>query len=38
MAESLDVCCEKKSEVYTCPMTQFVNLISGKGRSPFSIA
>lgn len=34
MAESLDVCCEKKSEVYTCPMTQFVNLISGKWAIP----
>ncbi|KJN31765.1 winged helix-turn-helix transcriptional regulator [Enterobacter sichuanensis] len=34
MAERLDVCCEKKSEVYTCPMTQFVNLISGKWAIP----
>ncbi|MCM6969182.1 winged helix-turn-helix transcriptional regulator [Enterobacter hormaechei] len=30
MAELLEACCEKKSEAYTCPMTQFVNLISGK--------
>ena len=28
MAEMLGECCEKKSEAYTCPMTQFVNLIS----------
>ncbi|MGX5025916.1 winged helix-turn-helix transcriptional regulator [Enterobacter asburiae] len=34
MAEMLGVCCEKKSEVYTCPMTQFVNLISGKWAIP----
>lgn len=34
MAEMLDVSCEKKSEVYTCPMTQFVNLISGKWAIP----
>ena len=30
MAEMLGECCEKKSEAYTCPMTQFVNLLSGK--------
>lgn len=34
MAEMLEVCCEKKSEAYTCPMTQFVNLISGKWAIP----
>jgi DNA-binding HxlR family transcriptional regulator len=34
MAERLEVCCEKKSEAYTCPMTQFVNLISGKWAIP----
>lgn len=27
-------CHAKKSEVYTCPMTQFVNLISGKWAIP----
>ena len=34
MAEMLGECCEKKSEAYTCPMTQFVNLISGKWAIP----
>ncbi|HDV8221949.1 helix-turn-helix transcriptional regulator [Enterobacter hormaechei] len=34
MAELLEACCEKKSEAYTCPMTQFVNLISGKWAIP----
>ncbi|HBO0720925.1 TPA: helix-turn-helix transcriptional regulator [Enterobacter asburiae] len=34
MAEMLEVCCEKKTEAYTCPMTQFVNLISGKWAIP----
>ena len=34
MAEMLEVCCEKKSEAYTCPMTRFVNLISGKWAIP----
>ncbi|MFR3708107.1 MAG: winged helix-turn-helix transcriptional regulator [Enterobacter hormaechei] len=34
MAEMLETCCEKKSEAYTCPMTQFVNLISGKWAIP----
>ncbi|EKS7107879.1 MULTISPECIES: winged helix-turn-helix transcriptional regulator [Enterobacter cloacae complex] len=34
MAESLNIPCEKKSEVYLCPMTQFVNLISGKWAIP----
>jgi len=34
MAESLNIPCEKKSEVYLCPMTQFVNLISGKWTIP----
>lgn len=34
MAEILEACCEKKSEAYTCPMTQFVNLISGKWAIP----
>lgn len=33
MAESLNIPCEK-SEVYLCPMTQFVNLISGKWAIP----
>ncbi len=37
MAEMLEVCCEKKSEAYTCPMTQFVNLISGKSGDPHSL-
>ena len=32
MAELLDIRCEKNSEVYVCPMTQFVNLISGDLR------
>ena len=27
-------CAAKKSEAYTCPMTQFVNLISGKWAIP----
>jgi hypothetical protein len=27
-------CAVKKSEAYTCPMTQFVNLISGKWAIP----
>lgn len=34
MAELLDIRCEKNSEVYVCPMTQFVNLISGKWAIP----
>ncbi|HAS1784605.1 winged helix-turn-helix transcriptional regulator [Enterobacter pasteurii] len=34
MAEMLDACCEKKSAVHACPMTQFVNLISGKWAIP----
>ncbi len=34
MAEMLEECSEKKSEAYTCPMTQFVNLISGKWAIP----
>ena len=34
MAELLDVPDEKKSDVYLCPMTQFVNLISGKWAIP----
>ncbi|ENA0611657.1 helix-turn-helix transcriptional regulator [Enterobacter bugandensis] len=34
MAEMLDVSCEKKSDVHTCPMTQFVNLIAGKWAIP----
>lgn len=34
MAELLDVPGEKKSDVYLCPMTQFVNLISGKWAIP----
>lgn len=38
MAELLDIRCEKNSEVYVCPMTQFVNLISGKWAILFFIA
>lgn len=34
MAELLDVPGKKKSDVYLCPMTQFVNLISGKWAIP----
>ncbi|WP_368543448.1 winged helix-turn-helix transcriptional regulator [Enterobacter soli] len=34
MAEILNVPCEKNSELYVCPMTQFVNLISGKWAIP----
>ena len=34
MAERLDVMCEKNSVTESCPMTQFVSLISGKWAIP----
>ncbi|MCI1898634.1 MAG: helix-turn-helix transcriptional regulator [Enterobacter sp.] len=34
MAEILDVMCEKNSVTESCPMTQFVSLISGKWAIP----
>lgn len=34
MAEILDLTCEKNSAAESCPMTQFVNLISGKWAIP----
>lgn len=34
MAERLESTCEKNSATESCPMTQFVNLISGKWAIP----
>ncbi|TCD18840.1 transcriptional regulator [Lelliottia amnigena] len=34
MAEIRELCCEKKNATESCPMTQFVSLISGKWAIP----